>query len=390
MKYTVGRARQWAERLGWVGVVLIWAFGAERAAGADRTPGPPRWKTGAEFRQALDARIDDVVWSAGTPLRQALETVARTQHIAIMIDRRIDPDSPVGLSARDTPVRELIAQLAAQCGGTPTCLDGVVYVGPRMLTLHLATTAQQRRSEAQRLTGRAAERLAAKRAWRWDELAEPRALVADLAREADLRVVGIEQLPHDLWPALDLPPLAWTDRMTLVLAGFGLTFALADGGTSARLVPLPAPDLVSRSYQAVLSSSQLDAVKSLFRDATIDERAGRIEFSGTVDEHDRLRRLLERQTATRPSGRPADHTGLTLKVASQPVDAILSTLERQLGVKFQIQAGLETSLHTRVSLDVREASLSELLDAALAPAGLSHHSQGDVIVIQPGAREPGK
>ena len=72
---------------------------------------------------------------------------------------------------------------------------------------------------------------------------------------------------------------------------------------------------------------------------------------------------------------------LTLKVTSQPVEAILTTLERQLGVTFQFDAGLKERLGTRVSLDVYEVPLPELLNAALAPAGLSHRQQGDVIVI---------
>ncbi len=49
--------------------------------------------------------------------------------------------------------------------------------------------------------------------------------------------------------------------------------------------------------------------------------------------------------------------------------------------RFEFDAGLEERLRTRVSFDVHEVPLPELLDAALAPAGLSHRQQGDVIVV---------
>ncbi len=55
----------------------------------------------------------------------------RTQGVAIMLDRRIDPGSGIELSVHDVSVREVIEQLAAQCGATPAYLDGVVYMGPR-------------------------------------------------------------------------------------------------------------------------------------------------------------------------------------------------------------------------------------------------------------------
>jgi hypothetical protein len=343
---------------------------------------PPQAKAGADFLRALSVPLDDVVWSAGTPLRQALATLARAQNVAIMLDRRIDPGSAIELSVRNASVREVLEQLAAQCAAVPTYLDGVVYIGPRATTIHLASIAQERRAEAERLPRGLAQRVTAKRAWRWDDLAEPRALVAELAREADVEVENTQQLPHDLWPALELPALPWTDRMTLVLAGFGLTFTL-DEGRTVRLTPLPTPEVVSRTYPAILSSSQVETIKSLFPQATIDERGSQVELAGTPDEHERLKQLLQRQTSGRAPGRAGGKAVYTLKVNQQPIQAILKTLERQVGVKFQIGADVAERLDTRVSFDVHEVPLSELLDAALAPAGLDHRREGDTIVIAP-------
>ena len=367
--------------LRWSGTAIVVACCCTFSLLGDLLAAPPRWKTGAEFERALNAHVRDALWSAGTPVRQALTTLARTQEVAIMLDRRIDPGSGIELSVHDVSVREVIEQLAAQCGATPAYLNGVVYVGPRLGAAHLALVAKERRSEAQQLPRPMAQRLAAERAWRWDDLAEPRNLLDELVREAGVALADAEGLPHDLWPGMDLPALAWTDRMTLVLAGFGMTFAFSDGGQSARLVPMPEQAMVSRTYPAVLSSSRLDAIKSLFPQATIDTGAHRVELWGTQEEHERLQQLLQHQAIGRPSSRAAGKTVVTLSVTSQPVDAILKTLERQLGVTFQFDTGLEERLRTRVSFDVHEVPLQELLDAALTPAGLRHRQQGDVIVV---------
>ena len=66
---------------------------------------------------------------------------------------------------------------------------------------------------------------------------------------------------------------------------------------------------------------------------------------------------------------------LTLKVTSQPVDAILKTLERQLGVTIRYDADLAERLRTRVSFDVQEVPLPELLDADTRSGRAVQHRQ---------------
>ena len=64
--------------------------------------------------------------------------------------------------------------------------------------------------------------------------------------------------------------------------------------------------MMSRTYPAILSSSRLDAIKSLFPQAKIDTGANRIELLGTPEEHERLQQLLQRQaTAGRRIARRA-------------------------------------------------------------------------------------
>ena len=84
----------------------------------------------------------------------------------------------------------------------------------------------------------------------WDDLTEPRQLVDALAEEAGVEILGVERIPHDLWPAADLPPLSWIDRLTLIAAQFELSFELDKTGRRAQLVPMPEDVAVVRSYQA--------------------------------------------------------------------------------------------------------------------------------------------
>ncbi|MHB8969334.1 MAG: hypothetical protein ACYC3X_03920 [Pirellulaceae bacterium] len=342
---------------------------------------PIRWKTGKEFEHSLNTVVSDVVWSAGTSVRQAVTTLARTQGVAIMLDRRIDPESAIELSVHDVTLYDVFEQLAAQCDAAPCYLADVAYLGPRVGLGDMPAVANARRAEAQKFPRPVARRLLAERACRWDELSEPRKLIEELAREANVTIDGMAELPHDLWPAIDLPALAWTDRMTLVLAGFGKTFEFAEGGQRIRLVPIPASSVTSRTYPADVPSARLDDIRVRFPQAEIQADSQQITLRGTPQEHERLQKLLQKTASGRSASRPAGKTVLTLQVNSQPVDAILKTLERQLELSFQFDGELAEQLRTRVTFDVHEATLQELLQAALTPAGLAFRQQGEVIVI---------
>lgn len=350
---------------------------------------PRRWKTGQAFERVWASDVQNLVWSAGTPVREAVEALERTQGVAILLDRRIDPQTAIELSLRDVPTLAVLQRLATQCGATPVMLNDVVYLGPRMAVGGLSVAAESRRREASRLPKKVSTRFLATREWKWDTLAEPRALIQDLADEAHVKIENVDQIPHDLWPARELPALPWVDRLSLVLAGFGLTYAFEEEGRRVQLVTLPEAEIVDRTYDTALNAMQLEAILAAAPPGVIKVSDGQLEVHGTVEEHSQLQRLLAGRTqAARqgPGRKPADGSGVgktlfTLKVASQPLEAILHALENQFGLQVQWDDALREQLQTRVTFEVREAKLEQLLDAALKPVGLTFRQTGDTITI---------
>src|SRR5690242_3065684 len=217
------------------------------SSGADAEQ-PVNWKTGAAFTRQL--REDAGVTLGDRGLRDALGAIAHAYDVAIFLDRRIDPDQRVDFSASDIPLERLLQQIAAVAHAETAVIGSVVYVGTRESAAQLATIAAMKRQEVSRLPNDAKARLLKTEAWHWEELAQPRDLLRDLAQQGGVRVENADSMPHDLWPAVNLPPLAWVDRLTLLLVGFGLTFELDDRASAVRLVPVQAESVAERRLPA--------------------------------------------------------------------------------------------------------------------------------------------
>ena len=346
------------------------------------TQKPPQWNTGPAFHNALASQFSVVSLPPGSTLRDRLQRLSDQQRVAIFLDRRVDPDRSIELSARDITLEELLQRMAAQCGAGISYVGSVAYVGPRDKITGLSRESEQQARDARTSGGELAKSMMASRRWGWDDLAQPRDLIAQLAREADVTIEGIDRIPHDLWPGTELPPLRWTDRLTIVLAGFGLTYELDRSANVIRLVPfLPTPFSV-RSYPAALSQMDWDRISQQFPEAKLERSVDGITLEGTREEHERLSKLLDKQKPRRRAKSSRGKQVHTLRVIpAQPIGAILKSLEKHLQLRFVFESELQERLHTPVSFDLRDQPLEEILRATLAPASLTFSREGQVIRI---------
>ena len=347
---------------------------AEEAPAADVD-----WHTGAALQLALRSSVG-LTWSE-TELRPALLQLSRVQRVAMFLDRRVDPNQLVAYQAAEAPLDDVLRRLATRLSLGVARLGPVLYLGPAETAAVLEVVAEQRRVEAGRLPAAARKRYLAVQPLRWEALSEPRRLLEDLASSSQIEVAGLDGIPHDLWPGVSLPPLTLVERLSLVLAGFELTFRFEDDGRRIRLEPLDHDMLVERAYRHSLDKTELQQLLEQLPDSRVRLLRGQIVFRGTAAEHQRLQRLLRTDEPAEAAGGVDPNTVYTLTITNQPVGAVIRTLE-QRGLEFQIESSLVEMLYTRVSFEVREATLDRLLAAALEPAGLTFSRRGSHVTIR--------
>ncbi len=204
------------------------------------------WATGETFARQLELP-SEIHWQQ-TPLRDAVQRLARAQRVCILLDRRLDPDKPITASQSAANLLELLSSVGQPLDWGVSVLSPVIYIGPSSATTSLATWYAQQEGTLAQLPRAIQQR------WRrpadagWPALTEPRRLIEAWLRAADVPALGLERIPHDLWPAQEAPRLDLLHRLTLALAGFQLAPQIeADG--SVQIVALPTQLTLTKDYR---------------------------------------------------------------------------------------------------------------------------------------------
>jgi hypothetical protein len=357
--------------------VLLLFFAAQAAA--VRAQDPVAWKSGKALETALADKIS-YTWSE-RPLREGLVALGRSAGVAILLDRRVDPDQRVDSSARDASLRDALGELAAAQNLALGSIGAVTYIAAPDDVARAEGITELRRSDVKKLA--APQRWIARQKTEWPELTRPRELAQQIAAGAGAKMANPDAIPHDLWPAWSGPPLPLADQLTLVLAGFGLTYELSAGGDEVTIVSMPdeivyeklypvrgAPSIVARDLQQKLAGITAKA-----------EGTTRIRVTASAADHARIAQLLAgERTTTRTVVTPGEKV-YTLTVENQPLGAILRTIAKELDVEVKAETALIEKLKERTSVKVTKVSAEQLLRQLLEPAGIKYRLTDETLEL---------
>lgn len=371
-----------------LGTALAWAviLGAGWSAAE---PPPGGWLTGPGLHKQLATVLPNARWS-DAPLRRVIHGLSYAGRLAILIDRRVDPDQRLDLALHEASYEDILRQIGEDRGFGMTVLGPVIYLGPPRVSTRLRTISLLVHQEARKQPAEAERKFLRAARMRWPDLAAPRELLRTLAQGEGIALAGLEQVPHDLWAGADLPPLSLVDRLLLVAVQFDLTLELAPDGSGATLAPAAEDVAIVKEYPGGRQPRQLaDRWAALAPDSEVRVEGEKIVVRGLVEDHERI------GGAGRPSPRTAPRKvkparadkSFTVNPTKGPLDRLLQELANKLQLDLWIDrkaledAGISPSVE--VSFSVREATLDELLQAVLEPAGCTFRRRGSVVEVFP-------
>jgi hypothetical protein len=293
----------------------------------------------ASSRQSLDRGVRGS-W-IGTPLREWSTRVSAFTGRPVIVDRRLDPDLRVSFTARGEPAQDVVRRVAESAGAAVDELEGSIRLVPPASAGLAAGAEAESRAARRRLSVRARSLLDTRQAWRWPAGSRPRDLVAAAAAEAGVTLTGLESLPHDHFPAADLPPLSLAERLDLVLAHFDHHVAWTSDGDLPRGEITPIVAGAARGLRPGTAAAVPPLSAGSSRSGAGPKSAGQAVF--------------------------------TLRLEA-PLDQAVAAIADQLGLEPVIDepslraGGIATKEIVRAT--VTNASREQLLDAMLHPSGV--------------------
>jgi hypothetical protein len=378
--------------------------GAEQAGTA--TPQTVSHLSGApESSRAAWERPHTIVFSGKTSLRQAVEKLAEESGMTIVLDRRVDPQRPITLNANEVPLGKIWSDLAEPCGLGVSWVGPVVYLGPPDTAAKLRTLTALRRAEAALLPPDLRSALSAKKPSEWSDLEEPQSLWTRWMAEAGLRQSG-GGVPHDLWPAARWPALSLVDRLTLVAAEFDRTFAVDPVLRTVALTPIPETVEIERSYPAPVNAAEtVRRWQGLAPQAVVRQAGDRLIVVGREEDHEAIASGRARPVAVAPEAKPAPAVKpaavnpaaaagrkppgtkvFKLRAKDVPLKTLIEHLRKQGNDVRMDEAALKKAgidLGKLTSVDVVDATLVEVLEAAGKPLGLTARQAGGAVELVP-------
>ena len=348
----------------------------------------PVFVRGEEFRKAwnspMRARLDR------EPLRAAMRQLCSTAKIAWMVDRRLDPDQGVSWTPEAAaPLSEFLPELLRTIQAECVVIGDTVIVGPEASIQWLRTLAEIQRTELLAKAGSAklVQSLGRPLEVHWDDLAEPKLLVSELAQRAKASLTGAELIPYDLWGRGDLVGLTPGEAVTVLAWQYDLQFQW-EAGREATLVPLKLPVSVSRLIP--VADAKREAARVQFPDLTTVPEGKSWRVSGRVEELEVFERWLTGGAKLLPRPRqPASDwrkRKFTFQVENASLIDVLNGLQQQgtailWDEKALVDAGVD--LKVPLKIDLQGASAEEFLSAICDPAKLKYVITAEGATISP-------
>jgi hypothetical protein len=355
--------------------------------------------SGTAFRSALDQPFSSA-WDH-LDLRAIAGILAEGPHVAVILDRRVDPTAERSLRVQSKTLRDGFDRLAAECGAGATIVGNAIYIGPRGTAAKLRTVMALRKAELKELRIPESRRTALNqgRPFRWNDLDRPADLLGRLGRESHVEIEGLDQIPHDLWAGAALPDSTMIDVLTIILAQFDLTFSWTDGARGVKLEPIPERVTIEKSHdppRGVSAAETLTRWQAEISDLEARVAGGKVLVTGTDEQHelvDRLRRggRITDKPGPNTAGQPQalNVKRYNGKIENIPVRALLKNLETSVqgGITFEYDeeelraAGID--LDRRVSFEMKNDKFPDMLKKALGPVGISFEVENRTVRLKP-------
>lgn len=357
---------------------------------------PVEYLTGKDFEDALLQPVS-ISWQE-RPLRAGLRRLSESREVAVLLDRRVDPEQTLTLGLSKLSLHDILKTIATESGAGISIVGNTVYIGPEKTAARLRTLVELRSRQLvgeNAITGtKRSFELLRRGTLQWHDVDRPSDIVAGLCREAELQIEPGSPVPHDLWAKASIPHATVTEKLILVLAQFNLSFDWQSEGTAVRLTTMPERPTLERTWQSLSRArrTRVSEILPQLRGLAHDVTGTQLTVTGTVEQLEEVDRLIypERyasRTVPRPTGN--GELNFTFEIRAQ-LGTLLKALPEKSDIRFEYDAAVLTGagvkLERGVDIKMKNASLQELCEALFKDSGIAWKIDGRKVTLTPASK----
>lgn len=332
---------------------------------------PASWSIGKKFQKEIKLPLL-VTSSEPMQIRSFLKELGRARHIAILLDRRIDPRRKLTTSISAISFEDGIGELATRIGAGVSRIADTYVIGPSESVGLLRTRVSMLRDDLKEsdLTVKRQQEVLQEVLVEWEDLTSPRELVRDLATNYAVSVRNPEQIPHDLWAEGAISHANLIEALSIILSQYEQSFRWVDEKT-IEVIAAPEVRFIDKTYQPQRMSAP-DAAKLIQQSnpkLQVQIADQKLKVTGRVEDHELVVELLSQKMS--PNTVPATsnpnslvNRRFTLTIEQQPFDGVIEFLNANgIDVKYDANkltaAGID--LKKRISLKLEQGTIDELM-----------------------------
>lgn len=176
------------------------------------------------------SRTTRITWR-NAALIDAMDALNRQLKVSLVIDRRVDPEMRLNLSAAEGKVSDILGKGLAPHGLALFTTGSLGYIAPHDVIESLSTLLEAATQRTERLASRQARTALGKiETITVPLLADPRETLTHVAQKRGLTFLALDTLPHDRWRETVFPSLPFAHTLTLILVGFDATWGVSNDG----------------------------------------------------------------------------------------------------------------------------------------------------------------
>ena len=296
------------------------------------------------------------LWWKDAGLRDRLKAFSETQNIAIMLDRRVDPNTIVNLGIENRTVEQIFLRISAPANIGVCRIEDCYYFGPVDTTIALPIAMDTLFRQAKKVARRSKVKWTVKRPVRTGPIVATKSLIEAVATKHGFTVNGLEELPHDLWYSVSLPPTSVLGQIQLMLAGFDKTFEIDPDGKSITIIDFPKIESARRIFPVAKRPANMKELTAQFQDLKLSYRSKTLTASGPPQQLALLEAALIEQVKPRTNQKE----NFTLNTQAERLH-ILKTIAQTSKLELVLGDIPPAELSDRIKINVTKVTQSELI-----------------------------